>query len=298
MSSAPPAPARRRALVVLAAGLLIATAVVAAPAAAAVTAKASVVTAGGATRLQVTLSGAKSRPAGVVAVVGGKSFTLARAGSRWRSGKLAAADIALVQKASGKKITVRLRSGATRTTLRAPLSVPAGGATTPTAPATPVAPAQPAPPAAPGAPALFPPPAQKLTGNAAAQHLAPYFLNSRFTDCPQGGWPLCAVEERYDHCNDGSWTYFRITPSVGSDINSYGSFQVTGAEAYTDGSWIVEYIETLAGGSQSFYSWSVGPTGAIAGRYWRPGTFPPQPPSQLMSGLQWVRPWNACGVKF
>ena len=93
------------------------------------------------------------------------------------------------------------------------------------------------------------------------------------------GWPNCAVEERYDHCSNGSWAYHRYTPTSGSDINSYGSYTVTGAVAHPDGSWGVEYVVD-AYGTQSFYSWDVAADGTVVGRYWAPGNFPPNPPNQ------------------
>jgi hypothetical protein len=143
------------------------------------------------------------------------------------------------------------------------------------------------------------PPAQNLTGQAAVPFLQTYFLNSRFTDCP-AGWPNCAVEEKYDHCTDGSWSYFQLTPSGGSDINSVGSYQVTGAEVKTDGSWGVEYNAQLGSSTSiSFYSWRISPTGQVTGLYWPPGTHPSNgdPASQQLGPLVWQRPTN-CGQKF
>jgi hypothetical protein len=134
-------------------------------------------------------------------------------------------------------------------------------------------PGSPAPP--PGSSGPFEKPSGELTGQPAYDHFKRYFLNSRFTDCP-GGWPSCAVEERYDHCTNGAWAYHRYTPNSGSDINSYGTYTVTGAVAHPDGSWGVEYVVD-AYGSQSFYSWDVAADGRVVGRYWAPGTSPPSP---------------------
>jgi hypothetical protein len=147
-------------------------------------------------------------------------------------------------------------------------------------------PGLPAPP--PGSSGPFERPSGELSGQAAFDHFKRYFLNSRFTDCP-GGWPSCAVEERYDHCENGAWAYHRYTPTSGSDINSYGSYQVTGAAAHPDGSWSVEYVVS-AYGNQSFYSWDVAANGRVVGRYWAPGTAPPSPPSQQLGPLGWQQP--------
>lgn len=266
----------------------------------AVTAKASLVTTNNVTRVVVKLAGAaglpaRKRPTGVTAKSGALTFKLKRiSATTWQSAALSAPIAAAVRALSGKKIQVVMRSKSGVKILRPLLSVPAGLG----APTTPPPPGPPAPPPPPGVQPLFAAPTQNLTGQPAFDHFKTYFLNSRFTDCPNGGWPNCSVEEKYDQCPDGSWSYFRITPSQGSDINSVGSYTVTGAEAKTDGSWGVEYVAQLGTStSYSFYSWSVSPTGAVTGRYWSPGTAPPNPPTQLLSGLTWVRPVN-CGQKF
>lgn len=272
---------------------------------AAVTAKASVETAKNVTRVVVTLSGVKGlkpnkRPTAVTAKSGALTFRLKKvSATKWQSGGLGAPVVTAVKALAGKKIQVVVRSKSGATTLRPVLSVPTTGGVTPggTAP--------PPPPPPPGAQPLFgTPPSQNLTGPAAVEHFKQYFLNSRFTDCPSG-WPNCSVEEKYDHCPDGSWSYFRLTPSSGSDINSQGSYRVTGAEAKTDGSWGVEYISRLGTStSYSFYSWSISASGAVTGRYWSPVdppwsefNLPTVPPDQLLSGLVWTRP-NNCGEKF
>jgi hypothetical protein len=140
---------------------------------------------------------------------------------------------------------------------------------------------------------LFEKPSGELTGQDAFNHFSRYFLNSRFTDCP-AGWPACAVEERYDHCSSGAWAYHRYTPSSGSDINSYGTYQVTGAVAHADGSWLVEY-HAYAYSTDTFYSWDVAADGTVIGRYWGPGNFPPNPPNQNLGPLRWKQPTD-CGA--
>jgi hypothetical protein len=148
-------------------------------------------------------------------------------------------------------------------------------------------------PPPPPPPQLFEKPSGELTGEQAFNHFSRYFLNSRFTDCP-AGWPACAVEERYDQCSNYSWAYHRYTPTSGADINSYGSYTVTGAAAHPDSSWQVEYVVS-AYGNQSFYSWDVAANGTVVGRYWAPGTGPPNPPNEQIGPLQYKQPTD-CGV--
>jgi hypothetical protein len=151
----------------------------------------------------------------------------------------------------------------------------------------------PAPNPSPDPQPLFAKPSGELSGQAAFDHFSRYFTGSRFTDCP-AGWPACAVEERYDHCSNGAWAHHRYTPTSGADINSYGSYTVTGAAAHPDGSWQVEYAVS-AYGNQSFYSWDVAADGTIVGRYWSPGNAPPNPPNQQLGPLQWKQPTD-CGA--
>ena len=151
-------------------------------------------------------------------------------------------------------------------------------------------PAEQQPPRQDPPPPLFEKPSGELTGQPAYDHFSRYFLNSRFTDC-YDGWPNCAVEERYDHCPNGTWVYHRYTPTSSADINSYGSYQVTGAAAHPDGSWGVEY-QTSYG---SFYSWDIAANGAVQGRYWAPGNMPPGAPNELLGPLQYKQPTD-CGA--
>lgn len=114
----------------------------------------------------------------------------------------------------------------------------------------------------------FASPDRELSGNEAYNHISRYFLDSRFTDCPGQGWPACAgaLEERYNHCPDGAWEYHRYTASPGSDINSYGSYQVSGANAHPDGSWDISLVVT-AYDVQSSYLWNVKADGSVTGTY-------------------------------
>jgi len=146
----------------------------------------------------------------------------------------------------------------------------------------------------PGTQPLFEKPSGELTGQPAFDHFKRYFLNSRFTDCP-AGWPACAVEQRYDQCAGGSWAYHRYTPTSGSDINSYGSYTVTGAAAHADSSWSVEYVVD-AYSTQSFYSWDVAADGVVVGRYWAPGNDPRfTAPTEQLGPLRWKQPTD-CGA--
>jgi hypothetical protein len=115
---------------------------------------------------------------------------------------------------------------------------------------------------------LFQPPGKELNGNEASEFLLTYFANSFFTDCP-ARWPSCAVEEYYDHCGNGNWHYHRLTPTSGSDINSYSTFTVTNATVHADGSWSVIY-NTQSG---AIYQWDVS-TAGIAHGYYKIGANP------------------------
>lgn len=278
----PTAALGRMTVLVMAAFLLASVAV---PASAAIRGNATVQTTGQTARVSVVLTGvagvpARSRPSAMTLTLRGKVVPLRRAGrsDTWRSAVLRGATARAARALGGARVTVHLRAPAGRRAIRIRVR-PAAATTTPT-PATPTTPTVPSP-----AP-LFAAPAQELTGQPALDHVSRYFLNSRFTDCP-AGWPACAVEERYRACPDGSWGYNRLTPTSGADINSVGTYQVTGAVARTDGSWGVEYLVS-AYDATSFYSWNVSAAGAVTGAYWAPGSLPPAPASQALGPLVWV----------
>jgi hypothetical protein len=134
---------------------------------------------------------------------------------------------------------------------------------------------------------LFERPSGELSGDAAFAHIQRYFVNSRFTDCPPGG-PACSTEERYNHCAGGGRTgkqeHHRLTPISGSDINSSGTYTVTGAAAHPDGSWGVQYVLD-ASGNRTFYSWSVAANGSVTGTYTGPNG-----EQQALGPLQWQQP--------
>jgi hypothetical protein len=249
-------------------------------------AKTSVTTKAGVARIAVKLTSttrltASTRPRRVSVKAGRTVYKLKRvrgagvaavSAGTWRSKGYRGTAAARLRALQGKRVTVRVGSDSGTTSLKSRVAVPTGGGG-----------------GGGGGGPLFAPPGSELEGQAAYDHFRGYFENSRFTDCP-AGWPNCAVEERYNHCPDGSsWEYHRLTPTSGSDINSYGSYQVTGAVAHADGSWAVEYVVT-AYGSQSFYHWEVATDGTVLGTYWAPGNAPPNPPDQQLGPLRWQQP--------
>jgi hypothetical protein len=268
-------------------GLLLA----AAPADASFKSPVSLSTSGGKVRLVVKLTStkaltARTRPRSVKVKVGKKTYTLSKAkaaaakavsAGTWRSaayaGKAGAALSALAGKSVSVKITSRAGTSTVRSTVPKPTTGGGGG------------PIGGGGGGGGGATPLFEPPGRQLEGQDAVPFLQRYFINSRFTDCP-AGWPACAVEERYNHCPDGSWEYHRLTPSPGSDINAYGSIQVTGARVNPDGSWIVEYNET-ASGPTHFYHWEIATNGRVLGTY-------DNNTAEPLGPLQWQQP-ASCG---
>jgi hypothetical protein len=265
-----------------------------APAGAAFTARPSIQTKSGVTRIVVTLSSparlsAAARPRAVSVRIGSRSYKLARAGARaaavsqgtWRSAGYRGAAAQRLVAAQGKSVKVKVVTRRGTRTISTKIA----------APPAPPAPAPTPPVPAPAPQPLFAKPPAEQSGQPAYDGFKQYFLNSRFTDCP-AGWPACAVEERYNHCPDGSWEYHRLTPTSGSDINAYGTYTVTGAAYHVDGSWAVEYIVNSS--AQSFYSWSVAADGTVTGLYWAPGTAPPAPASQQLGPLRWQQPAR-CG---
>lgn len=272
-------------------------AIVPASAGAAFTARASIQTKSGVTRIVVALSSparvsAAGRPRAVSVRIGTRSYKLTLAGARaaavsqgtWRSAGYRGTSAQRLVAAQGKSVKVKVvtRRGTRTITTKVPAAL---------APPIP-APTPPAPAPAPGPQPLFAKPPAEQTGQPAYDGFKQYFLNSRFTDCP-AGWPACAVEERYNHCPDGSWEYHRLTPTSGSDINAYGTYTVTGAAYHVDGSWAVEYVVTTS--AQSFYSWRIAADGTVTGAYWAPGSAPPPAPaSQQLGPLRWQQPAR-CG---
>lgn len=219
-----------------------------------------VVVNGAETRLVVTLASTKRvaskyKPSKVTVSAADKKLSLKKTTSpkttqkyltTWRSGNQTGTYAAKLKALGSKKVTVttKARAGKITSKVKAPLEVvPVGGGGG-------------------GSTPLFPAPGRELTGTEAFNYISPYFLNSAFSDCAAGPWPKCTVEQRYVHCPNFSWRYMR-TSGLGSDINSYDNFTVSGVTVYADGSWAVSYT-TGTGGN---YVWRVGTNGVVGGSY-------------------------------
>lgn len=282
----------------LAAVSTLAAAVLLIPAGAAqakLTAKVSVTESSG-VRLQVVLASttalsSKARPRSVRVRAGSTTFTLTRSSASaartvklgtWRTGRLTGTRATRARALRGKAVSVLVRSRAGRTTtLRRTVTAAPAAPPAPTAPA----PTTPAPAPAPTAPAQpFTAPGQVLTGQAAIDSFGKYFFNSQFSDCFAGRWPACTVEERYDHFENGGFTYRRCTPTSGSDINYVSSYQIVGAQQNADGSWVVEY-RTQGNSFQDLYHWEVGQNGIANGYY-----VAPDGGQQQLLNYQWRQP--------
>jgi hypothetical protein len=277
---------RRACLTALAAGgaLLL----VASPAGAKISSTVTVQPSGAGVRIVIGLSSAKAvakkkRPTKVSVKAAGKTVKLSKAKaaaaskgytSSWQSKVFTGGYATKLNALAGKKISVTLATKKSSSTSKRTVIVvpPTGGGTT-----TPKV--------------LFPPPPSPLVGNAAFDYLKGYFLNSAFSDCT-GVWPTCAVEERYVHCPSGAWEYHRNTPSSGSDIHSYNTFQVTGANVNADGSWIVSYTIPSSGAA---YYWSVSTSGIATGTYTFGGSQSALGPMYWSQpAITWQKPGGAC----
>ena len=241
---------------------------------------AKVVVTGADTRLVVTLSskksvGAKYKPSKVSVAVAGKTLKLKKIKSpkstlkyltTWQSSKQTGSYAEKLKALGSKKVTVTAKASAGKATkkLKAPLeAAPTGGGG-----------------GGGGSTPLFAAPGRDLIGAEAYNHLSPYFLNSAFSDCAAGPWPKCTVEHRYVHCPNFSWRYMR-TSGLGSDINSYDNFTVTGANVAADGAWAVSYT-TGTGGN---YVWQVATNGLVAGSYQFGSN-----PTENLGTLYWSQP--------
>jgi hypothetical protein len=270
----------------------------------------SIQSSAGVTRIVVKLSSstklsAKRKPRAVNVKAGKKSYALSRARGAsvatvslgtWRSAAFTGSAAATVLALRGKRVTVIVRMvGGVATTLGSMVSKLGGGpvANGPLGPTSPsgstgppgsTSPSNPStsPSGPPSPQPLFAPPGRELTGSEAFNSISKYFLNSEFSDCAGGRWPTCSVENRYEHGSNGEFEYHRCTPTSGSDINFYDSFQVTGAEQAPDGSWKIEYTDQQGAG---FYHWEVSTTGAVNGYY----SYQDGQPEQLLNYV-WRQP--------
>lgn len=206
---------------------------------------------------------AAAASAGIFITSGGPAVTSAGYSSSWRSAAFSGADAAALEALGGKSVKVTVSSRSGKTVRSSKVSVQTVGGT----------------PGTPGAVPLFTAPGRDMTGNEAFNYLSKYFLNSAFSDCAAGPWPYCAVEHRYVHCPSGAWKYQR-TSGTSADINSSGSFTVTGANVYADGSWAVSYDNNYG----ASYFWQVSTAGIANGTYYFGSTADPLGP------LYWSQP--------
>jgi hypothetical protein len=104
----------------------------------------------------------------------------------------------------------------------------------------------------------FAPPGRRVTGEEAFRRIGRHFVNSSFTNCPEG-WPACSSERRFNHCAgggiDGDWRQ-RVLPA---DVtrSQDGRYHVVDAYQNPDGSWGISYQVTLSSGATGYYSWVV-----------------------------------------
>jgi hypothetical protein len=247
-----------------------------APAASAkITASSSLVnTANGKVQIAVDLTSSsaltsRTKPKAVAVKLGKKAYKLKRvrlasaavsAGS-WRSSAYGGTAGQKLRAAAGKKVTVKITSRAGTASVRSTLAAPTSGG---------------------GTSGPFEAPGRELSGEETRPFLEKYFVNSRFTDCP-AGWPNCAVEERYTHCPNGEQRYQRLTPSSGSDINSYGTYFNVNAVVHADGSWAVSY-DLQSYGNVTHYDWQTAKDGTTYGLYTGPSGG-----QQQLGPLVWVK---------
>ena len=249
------------------------------PASAAVRATVSVQSASGGTRLAVNVVRqgrltARQRPRAMAVRRSGRAYRLRRPRARtglgvWRSKVYRGAAGARVASLAGKRVRVVVRS---RSGLRSLRTRVRGGA------------AAPAPPAA---ASPFERPAADLKGDAAFAHIGRYFVNSRFTDCPADRAP-CTAEVRYDHCagggRTGSMEYARVPAKPESDLKASGAYELTGAVAYRNGSWGVEYTVPVSN-NETRYAWNVAADGTVTGLFTGP-----QGEQEQLGPLKWQQP--------
>jgi hypothetical protein len=193
-------------------------------------------------RLVVTITNsraftARSRPRAVTVRHRRRSYRLRRVARPARAG--AAATTSLWQSSAraefsrllGKRVAINVRMASGKATFRRKVTRP-----------------KPA----------FTPPKRRVTGAEAFRRIGRYFINSTFTNCPEG-WPACASERRVSHCAgggiDGDWRQLVLPASVASP--QVGRYHVTDASQNPDGSWGITYQVTLDSGVTGYYSWIV-----------------------------------------
>ncbi|MBJ7472727.1 MAG: hypothetical protein JHD16_15585 [Solirubrobacteraceae bacterium] len=266
---------------------------------------------GSGSRLVVALSSdaslpASKKPTKLAISAKGKSYKLTKAKGKapagtlgtWRSAVLKGKSQTAVQGLVGKKVSVKVTSKSGTTTVKAVAGLPAptgGGSPGPGAtPAPGASPTTPGAPAPTGPTSLFGAPAAPLEGQAAANAVLPFLVDSRFTDCV-AGWPNCFTAQHFGHFANGDMWYCRLTSAQGADIKSYSSnLTVTGANQAVDGSWAISYA-VLSYGAVRNYRWDVTAQGVATGQYWNSESVAPgQQPNEIYTGYQWVRGARDC----
>jgi hypothetical protein len=256
-----------------------------------VTATTKITVVGSKVRAEIVLRSSKNlaanrRPTKVSLAAGGASFKLAKVKAKtskpgkvlgtWRSALYSGDSAGKLVSVRGKSVKLTLISKSGRTSVTSKVAstptTPTPGTGTGTTPGT-----QPANP--------FVGPSADLVGVDAFNHISKYLFNSRFTDCV-AYWPNCsAVNESYVHCADFSWQYHKDTFSSQTDTHSYYPFTVTGANAFTNGSWAVAYTVSTGGS----YVWSVAADGKVTGQYSYNGSV------EQLGPFVWAQPggtWN------
>lgn len=235
------------------------------------------------TRVVVTFTGKKPKKARML--VGGASYKLTRSGKAWRTKPMSPQQLAAL---GGQKAKLKITVGGKKRTVSATLPVtqdpgtgtpPPGGGTPPPDGGTP--------------PPLFTAPGVDSTGNPAWEAVRGYFANSTLTDCP-AGWPNCSVEERYGIFENGTQWYCRLTPTSQSDIRSVSNIvNIIGAEQKADGSWGVSY-QVNSYDNLHQYTVRVAANGSAIVQWWGSGADFSGPPSEVKTGLQWMRGAKDC----
>lgn len=236
------------------------------------------------TRVVVKFTGGQPTRASIKVV--GKTYRLKKAKKVWRTKSLKAGKLAAM---AGKKARIKARIKGKNRVIKATVKVAAPpSADEPTAPPT-------APPAAPPATpvGLFAAPGVDRIGNDAWEAIKGYFLDSTFTNCP-GGWSTCGAEERYGHFANYTTVYCRLS-AIGGDITNYPKpMEIIGAEQKADGSWGVSYYFDYGDGGDRVYTWYVQPDGSASGRYWYNRNPNTDAPTEVMTGMVWLRGAKDC----
>jgi hypothetical protein len=137
-------------------------------------------------------------------------------------------------------------------------------------------------------PVIFEPPPRTVRGEEAWRHVKQYFVNSRFTDCPEG-WPRCDIERQVNHCAGGDmtggWQRRDFPPTLTSDVS--GSYRITDVWTSSAGSWGLTYVVTLPSGTTGTFVWAVLPDGRASGAYELGDEF------GALAGFRW-RPSAGC----